>query len=196
MPQVTYSTTVPIARQKLWAFVENIDNWAPMMTGYVSHEIQDERRSIWVLRGDVGVLSREVRLGVTITAWEGPDRVDFELEGLNEAVSGGGTFLLSEAGEQGGDEPEPVESSAPQGWLQALLAGLFRALFRRVHGETQAPQLTDSGTGATELTFTWRMEAGGPMAPMVNAMLEPALAPAAEELAHRIAAHLATEEAA
>ena len=196
MPQVTYTTTVPIPRSKLWDFVEDIDNWAPMMTGYVSHEVEDERRSTWTLRGDVGVLSREVKLAVTITAWEGPDRVDFELEGLNEAVSGGGTFLLSDAG---GDDPpsapEP-ERTPPKGWLRRLLDSLFRTLFQRAHGVTEAPQLTDTASGATELSFTWRMEAGGPMGPLVNALLEPALAPAAEELAHRIAAHLTSEEAA
>jgi carbon monoxide dehydrogenase subunit G len=193
MPQVTYTTTVPITRSELWNFVEDIDNWAPMMTGYVSHEIQDERRSTWTLRGDVGVLSREVKLAVTITAWEGPDRVEFELDGLNEAVSGGGTFLLSDAGsaeEKSAPAPEP-----PKSWFRRLLDSLFRAFFQRTHGLTEAPQLTDTTSGATELSFTWRMEAGGPMGPLVNAMLEPALAPAAEELAHRIAAHLTTEDA-
>jgi hypothetical protein len=34
------------------------------------------------------------------------------------------------------------------------------------------------------------MDAGGPMAPLVNAMLGPALLPAAEDLANKIAAHL------
>jgi hypothetical protein len=46
-----------------------------------------------------------------------------------------------------------------------------------------------SGT-ASQLTFTLRMEAGGPAGPLVNAMLAPALLPAAEDLANKIAAHL------
>ena len=40
------------------------------------------------------------------------------------------------------------------------------------------------------------MEAGGPTGPLVNAMLAPALAPAAEDLANRIAAHLEKAHAA
>ncbi len=197
MPEVTYTTTAPIPRDRLWDFVKDIDNWAPMMTGYVSHELKSERESEWTLRGDVGVLSREVRLGVTITAWEGPDRVDFELTGLNEAVSGGGSFLLAEAGgPPPADEALAEASPPPKSWFRALLDRVFRALFQRQHGRTEAPQLTASTPGVTELTFNWRMEAGGPMGPLVNAMLEPALAPAAEELAHRIAAHLSDEEAA
>jgi hypothetical protein len=34
------------------------------------------------------------------------------------------------------------------------------------------------------------MDAGGPTGPLVNAMLEPALLPAAEDLGNKIAAHL------
>ena len=40
------------------------------------------------------------------------------------------------------------------------------------------------------LHFTLRMDAGGPTGPLVNAMLGPALEPAAEDLANKIAAHL------
>jgi hypothetical protein len=47
--------------------------------------------------------------------------------------------------------------------------------------------------GGTQLTFTLRMEAGGPTGPLVNAMLGPALLPAAEDLANKIAAHLERE---
>jgi carbon monoxide dehydrogenase subunit G len=196
VPTVTYSTTVPIARSRLWDFVRDIDNWAPLMTGYVSHEILDDRRSNWVLRGDMGVLSREVKLGVTITNWQGPDRVDFELQGIDEAVSGGGSFLLGSDEEAASAPQEALPVPEEKSWFQRLLARFFRVVFRRAHGQTAAPQITDSAPASTELTFIWRMEASGPMAPLINAMLEPALAPAAEELAHRIAAHLTSEEAA
>ena len=45
-------------------------------------------------------------------------------------------------------------------------------------------------TAGSELAFTLMMEAGGPTAPLVNAMLEPALIPATEDLAQRIVTHL------
>lgn len=197
MPEVTYTTTLPIPRDRLWDFVQDVENWAPMMTGYVSHQVVDERNTTWVLRGDVGVLSREVKLAVEVTRWDGPDQVDFALTGINEAVSGGGSFLLADAEDAVGEPAAAGPPPAPpaRGWLQQLLDRVFRALFRRAHGETAAPQLPAAMASATSLTFIWRMEAGGPMGPLVNAMLAPALAPAAEELAHRIAAHLTSQEA-
>ena len=47
---------------------------------------------------------------------------------------------------------------------------------------------------SSQLKFTLRMDAGGPTGPLVNAMLAPALLPAAEDLANKIAAHLESEK--
>ena len=62
MPQVEYTTTIDLPRETIWEFVKDMDNWAPFLTGYQSHEAIDERDSIWTLKGDVGVLARVVRL--------------------------------------------------------------------------------------------------------------------------------------
>ena len=48
----------------------------------------------------------------------------------------------------------------------------------------------DGAPPAAQLVFTLRMDAGGPTGPLVNAMLGPALLPAAEDLANKIAAHV------
>jgi hypothetical protein len=42
----------------------------------------------------------------------------------------------------------------------------------------------------TRLSFRLRLQPGGPMAPMVDAMIRPLLLPAAEDLANRILAQL------
>ena len=44
--------------------------------------------------------------------------------------------------------------------------------------------------GETRLTFQLTLTPGGPMGPMINAMIKPALAVAAEDLANRIVGHL------
>ena len=57
--------------------------------------------------------------------------------------------------------------------------------------EITASELTAvAGRPTSQQTFTLRMDAGGPTGPLVNAMLAPALLPAAEDLANKIAAHL------
>jgi hypothetical protein len=44
--------------------------------------------------------------------------------------------------------------------------------------------------GETRMSFRLRLDPGGPMAPMINAMIRPLMLPAAESLANQILAHL------
>jgi len=187
VPEVQYSTRMGLPAGVVWDFVKDMNNWAPFLTGYQAHEVLSERESIWTLKGDVGVLARTVRLRVEVIEWNGPDRVAFTLTGLNESVEGGGSLVMSpDTGAPAATPPVPK-----RGPVARFLGYLFRVLHRMRHGSPgglPAPRLR--GGPATLLTFKLRMEAGGPTGPLVNALLEPAMAPAAEDLARRIAVHL------
>lgn len=187
MPEVEYTTTVARPREQIWEFVKDMNNWAPFLTGYQRHEIVDERDSIWTLKGDVGVLARVVKLRAHITEWNGPERVEFTLTGINEQVDGGGELVMQPyTGEALALPPPPKKS-----WFRRLLEAFARMLFRRVHGPAVARALPAKADGeSSRLSFKLRMDAGGPTGPLVNAMLAPALLPAAEDLANKIAAHL------
>ena len=191
MPEVEYRTRIALAREVVWDFVKDMNNWAPYLTGYQKHEILSETDSIWTLKGDVGVLARIVRLKAHVTEWSGPNRVSFTLTGLNEEVDGGGTL-----------EMEAVADAAPaaaplvkRSFFARLIEAIVRFLFRRAHGPAPVRAAQQSGPGS-QLTFRLRMDAGGPTGPLVNAMLGPALLPAAEDLANKIAAHLERSNAA
>ena len=207
MPEVTYATLVPVPLEKVWEFVKEMNNWAPFVTGYQSHEIKSEKNSTWTLKGDVGILSRTVRFDVNITEWIEMDRVRFTMKGLNEQVEGGGELVLERivaspgvASSQGVGSTQNVAlqqsaastSGQRAGLLRRFLNWLSRLVFRKLHGtvERQAAPALLAGAEASKLSFTLRMEAGGPTGPLVNAMLEPALLPAAEDLGNKIAAHL------
>jgi carbon monoxide dehydrogenase subunit G len=187
MPEVEYTTRMELPASAVWSFVSDMNNWAPFLTGYQKHEIVDETDSIWTLKGEVGILSRMVELRAHVTEWVAPQRVSFSLTGINESVDGGGSVLIRRAAANAA----PAPAAPPQGWLRRLLGALARLLFRVVNGKNAAlpAALPPSGEGA-ELVFTLRMDAGGPAGPLVNAMLGPALEPAVEDLARKIAAHL------
>ena len=175
-----------------------MDNWAPLLTGYQGHEKVDDKHSIWTLKGDVGILSREVRLDVHITEWRDAEEVSFSLNGLNEDVDGDGTFELRDAKDvtegAGGTTLTTDPSPGLFGRFLRWLAGFF---FRLRHGTAERASAGDSRDSAqtAELLFRLRMDAGGPSAPMVNAMLGPALLPATEDLGNRIAAEVETRYA-
>lgn len=194
MPEVEYSTTMALAPEVIWEFVKDMNNWAPMLTGYQEHEIIDDTDSIWTLKGDVGILSRMVKLKAHVTEWNGPERVAFTLTGLNEKVDGGGMLTMkAQAATEAATDAEPAPAPKPRRpWFgRRILNWFFRKMFRRMHGEgpkrLEAPKDSDV---TSVLTFTLRMDAGGPTGPLVNAMLGPAMLPAAEDLANKIAAHL------
>ena len=184
MPEVEYTTKLNIKREVIWDFVKDMNNWAPFLTGYQKHQIVNDTDSIWTLKGDVGVLARRVELKAHVTEWAGPDRVSFTLTGINEQVDGGGVLLMSDCK----DAPASPAPLVKRSFFGRFIDAIFRFFFRRMHGP--APTRVASTNAISQLTFTLRMDAGGPTGPIVNAMLAPALLPAAEDLANKIAAHL------
>lgn len=189
MPEVEYATTAKLPVETIWDFVQEMDNWAPFVAGYQSHEKQGERDSVWVLKGDVGVLARTVQFAVHVDEWNGPSRVRFSLQGLNEPMQGSGTFVLERYEEAGA---APAVAAPRQGLLARLAAGIARFLYRLRHGSAQRAASADAGpaAGTSRLTFQLRIDPGGPMAPMVSALMKPLMQPAAEDLANQILATL------
>jgi len=188
MPEVEYATSMALPTSVVWEFVKDMNNWAPFLTGYQTHEIIDDTDSVWTLKGDVGILSRVVKLRAHITEWVEPDRIAFTLTGLNEKVDGGGVLVMNQVEADAPPPPPPVKH-----WFgRRFLDWLFRSMFRRMNGEAPKRLAPAAGASGVEsrLTFTLTMDAGGPTGPLVNAMLAPAMMPAAEDLANKIAAHL------
>ncbi len=128
MPEVEYQTTVALPREAVWDFVKDMNNWAPFLTGYQKHEIENETDSIWTLKGDVGVLSRVVKLRFHVTEWNGPSKVTFTLTGLNEVVDGGGTLVIR--------TPDAIAPPKKKKSLfRRMIDGFFRFMFRLVNGK-------------------------------------------------------------
>jgi carbon monoxide dehydrogenase subunit G len=192
--EARYSTATRVPPGRVWDFVQDMDRWAPFVMGYQHHEKRSDTESTWTLKGDLGVMSRTLTFEVVITEWNGPERVRFTLRGVNEPMSGEGAFTI-EAG--GGDDvaaagtTAAVAAPAPRkGLLMRWLEGLARWFLRWIGGRAERAVLPAPGAGGARLTFELRIDPGGPMAPMVNAMIKPLLLPAAEQLADRILAHL------
>ena len=114
------------------------------------------------------------------------------LTGLNEKVDGGGVLVMAdESGEPQNTTAVAVVKKKRAWFGRRFLDWFFRRMFKHKFGAGPARLAAPEGsTERARLTFTLRMDAGGPTGPLVNAMLGPALMPAAEDLANKIAAHL------
>ncbi|WP_273124678.1 CoxG family protein [Metabacillus sp. HB246100] len=93
MPSDLYQVEVKLPIHEVWNFVRVIDNWAPLVPGYINHETLNDYESIWRFKTDMGFIKKKVELKVIITNWDEPSKVTFELEGISEKISGDGYFL-------------------------------------------------------------------------------------------------------
>jgi carbon monoxide dehydrogenase subunit G len=195
MPMIQCSRSVAADKRDIWHFVSKMDNWAPFIMGYQGHVTIDDKRSNWTVKGDVGPLARTVSLEVIIDEWVEPDRVVFTLTGLTEAVEGGGGFYV-------GGLPVVAHTALPEGATSrgrrkgrrsSWWRGFVGMLHRRVALQTPNDRHPRGGGAeatqpaqVTMLTFELTLNARGMMGPVVNAMLEPLMDRAANDLADKL----------
>lgn len=188
MPEAEYTTTTPLSVETVWAFVEDMDNWCHHLRGYQHHTRHSERDSTWLLKGDVGAVARKVEFRVHIDEWRPGELVHFTLEGVNEVMEGEGAFRLAPQSADGATDAAPPTPAAAS-LLARLWRWLYHLLFGRVERNSPASAGGASATGAN-LRFRLRVTPGGPMGPMVDALMKPLMLPVAEELAEKIMAEL------
>lgn len=92
MPNGIHEMKVDLPIKKVWSFISNMDNWAPLVPGYLKHDILNDRESTWKFIGEIGVVQKTVHLKIDITKWQAPSKVTFNLTGLNENFKGYGYF--------------------------------------------------------------------------------------------------------
>ncbi|KKI90232.1 carbon monoxide dehydrogenase [Bacillus sp. SA1-12] len=92
MPSELYKVEANLPIYSIWRFVSDMDNWAPLIQGYIEHEIVSERESIWKFKTDLGMIKKKIELKVEITSWVEPTKVTFNLTGINEKMTGKGYF--------------------------------------------------------------------------------------------------------
>lgn len=92
MPAGTHTVELDVGIEQIWEFVSDMDKWAPLVPGYIEHEIINENQSTWTFKGDIGIMQKTVKLQIDITEWREPTLVTFDLTGLNENFGGNGYF--------------------------------------------------------------------------------------------------------
>lgn len=92
MPQGTHVMDLNVPIQDVWNFVSDMNKWAPLVPGYMNHDIISDKESTWTFKGDIGIMKKKVSLKIDITAWIEPSKVTFDLTGLNENFAGNGYF--------------------------------------------------------------------------------------------------------
>jgi carbon monoxide dehydrogenase subunit G len=107
----------------IWDFVSDMNNWAPLVPGYVSHQIIDDRHSVWVIHADIGIMERTVTLNVKILEFIEPETIIFQVATLNETCKGEGYFEV---------EAHSDTKSKMKGCLQVHVKGMVGTMINPV----------------------------------------------------------------
>jgi carbon monoxide dehydrogenase subunit G len=208
-----HSVEINASVQELWEFLSAFENWGPFVVGFQNLVQVDEKQSLWTLRGDMGILSRDVEIRVDVTLWEPPRRAEFELTGITERITGTGCFEIAQVSDTKSEDlaQEPARSGqkstsdheqARSLWMRLRNALVLR-MINRARGRAKHPSAENShikgaasdstpttsknmSDARTRLTFKLEAAAGGPMAPMIEMLMAPLLEPAAEDLTRSI----------
>ncbi|MNF41470.1 hypothetical protein D3C85_892280 [compost metagenome] len=186
MPEVDHTAAVTKPILEVWDFVKEMDNWAPLLTGYQRHEKINDDESIWFVKGELGGMTRVAEFHVKVTEWAAPDRVTFVMRGLHEPVTGAGEFFAQQLGD--GVPAAKAPEQAP-GWFVRTQRRVVRWMVERIFGKVpERVEVVDETGPRCSLNFKLAVTAGGATGPVVNLLLTPILRPVVEDLANRIAA--------
>jgi carbon monoxide dehydrogenase subunit G len=184
---------VSAAFPKVWRFVRDMDNWAPLLTGYQRHEKIDDTTSIWFLKGELGGLTRIAEFKAVVTEWDESGRVTFKLEGINEPLTGSGSFVATPLVAENDGASRRSSPQGRPGVFARIRDAFARILFDKIFG-VKRDSATSSGTavptagdGQTQITFNLTLTAGGMAGMALNLLIAPMLKPVAEDLAGNIA---------
>lgn len=109
MQQIEYVKITEIPLEKMWDFIKDFDNWAHLLNGYQGHQTLNDRESIWEVKGTIGRYQRRTKFHATITEWVQQQKVVFKVDGVNEAVNGFGSVVLSTP--NGGNQPTMLSAT-------------------------------------------------------------------------------------
>lgn len=100
MPQGMHRIDLEHDISTIWRFVSVVENWVPLVPGYISHEVINDRQFMWTFIGEVGLMKKTITLQVDITEWLKPNEVKFALTGISSNFTGNGYFNAQDLGEK------------------------------------------------------------------------------------------------
>lgn len=138
MPSGIHQAVINLPIARIWDFVKNMDNWAPLVPGYIAHEKLNDRQSTWEFYSDVALVKKKISLLVEIQEWVEPSKVTFTLKGLNESFTGHGYFAAQSI---------KVNRTKITGYLDIQAEGVIGKMVNKIL-KTSLPKTAEALTAA------------------------------------------------
>ena len=133
MPDAYYTGKAGLPARHVWLFVSDFNNWAPLVPGYINHEMLNDRQMIWEFTGELGLMKKDIKMHAEIKEWKTEERISFSMQGINEKFTGNGFFHI---------EREGRNQSAVNGHLNITSKGLAAPVTNAML-KTAVPEILD-----------------------------------------------------
>lgn len=94
-----YSKNISMQKEKLEEFIQNKEQWAVLIPGYLHHELLNENDMIWVFQGDFSIIQKAVKVELKVKKSDA-HQILFDLEGLSDPINGDGSFEIKQNQDQ------------------------------------------------------------------------------------------------
>lgn len=128
----TNKVDVAISKEQIWEFVHGMNNWTPLVPGFITHNIINENESTCKFKGDLGFMKKTVKLKIDIRKWNEPISVLFDLKGTSDNFKGGGHFIAHPIDENNKTMEDYLDITASVQWDQWLTYSL-RTSCQKLH---------------------------------------------------------------
>lgn len=96
MASSTFTNATQASKEEIWSFLLDKEGWAPLIPGYLHHELQATDEMIWVFKGDFGIVEKAIKLHLKVKEVTDQECIAFDLVGLSDNINGEGFFSLDE----------------------------------------------------------------------------------------------------
>lgn len=95
----THKELVQTNGDTLWTFLGDKEQWATLIPGYLSHEVQAADEMIWEFKGNFGVVEKAVKVQLNVKEVIENKKIAFDLAGISDNINGEGYFEMEEVEE-------------------------------------------------------------------------------------------------
>ncbi|HEY4600244.1 MAG TPA: SRPBCC family protein [Cerasibacillus sp.] len=88
MTVTDYQLTLDLPLQNVWTFLDDFNNWASFVDGYINHREINPLQSIWTFKGEFGLIEKSIRLRVDRVKTTHPYHMLVHFSSLQNKLSG------------------------------------------------------------------------------------------------------------
>ena len=143
MPRALHNGEIALNQEVVWEFLKDYNNWAPLVSGYIGHDVQSDSQFTWIFSADLGFTKKTIKLQVDISELVSPTDVKFQLKGLSDNFSGNGYFKTT----------PKAETTEITGCLDLSAGGMMGMMINSVL-ENFMPKMTKELVEAISLKLT------------------------------------------